>query len=387
MKKGLILSFEFPPHPGGIGTYSYQIAANFHRMGIPIIALVTPNVESDQTNRRFDDRQPLPIFRFSRWRSKFTKTLGRLTETLVFCQRHNIGWIFACSYKAAFGAFLCKKLFGTPYFLMGHGSDFSRSSATKKLLLKEAAGVFANSTYTEALMRSIYPRPVKVITLGADIEQYDSAKVSPKDTAKLRMNYNIYGSPFLLSVGRLNPRKGHDITLKGLVSIKETYPNVQIAIIGASKASEKTYEAELHRFVKNKQMEPNVRFISNVSSDELRAFYNMADVFILSSREYQGDVEGFGIVLLEANLMCTPVVASDSGGIIDAVENGKSGFLYRSEDSYDLADKVLLLLKNKKLMQEMQHYSRQRAIMEFNWPLVSKKTFSTMTFILPELLK
>lgn len=383
-EKVLLLTFEFPPHPGGIGTYSFQIAANFHAMGVPIAVLATPNVESDEENEAFDRAQEFPIRRFRRWKSRPLKAVGRVVELLVFCWRHHVKWIYACSHRAAYIALVGKILLRVPYFLVGYGSEYSVSSRKKRLIMREALGLFAISQYTAALVRAQSDRTVTVIPLGADLRQFDPDQVKNHEIELLRKRYDLQGNPILLSVGRLNARKGHDVTLHALARIKGKYPDVQLVIIGASMAGEEAYETGLRRFVQEACLAQNVRFISRVRGDELRAFYELADVFILSSRSDRGDVEGFGIVLIEANAMRTPVVASSAGGVVEAVEDGRTGFLYKPEDTDDLADKVLRLLRDKSLRLEMGDYGRERALKEFNWQVVADRTWTAITTMLSE---
>jgi phosphatidylinositol alpha-1,6-mannosyltransferase len=250
--------------------------------------------------------------------------------------------------------------------------------------MEQASRLFAISEYTANLMRAQCNQPVTVIPLGADTNQFDPDHKDTLTAKTIRERYDIDGTPILLSVGRLNPRKGHDVTLRALPKIKREHPNVQIVIIGRSMEGEEVYEAELYSFIERMNLTENVRIISIVSSDELKAFYKLADVFILSSRNYRGNVEGFGIVLIEANLMRTPVVASRSGGIVDAVEDGKSGFLYQCEDFEDLAHKVLRLLDNESLRSEMGSYGRERALKDFNWQVVASITWDAIVSQLPE---
>jgi len=256
--KVLLLTFEFPPHPGGIGTYAYQIAANFHAMRAPVVVLARSSKEAYQDDATFDQIQLFPIYRFRRWKFRPLIVVGRIIETLLFCWRHRIKWIHCCSYKAAYGALACRFLLGVPYFLMGHGSDYAKSSKAKAFILKHALGLFANSNCTASLMHAQCERRVTVISLGADVEQFNPGTDVEQTRKTLCTKYGIQGYPVLLSVGRLNPRKGHDITLKALVQIKVEYPNVQFVIIGRSMVGEDEYETGLHSYINEVSLEENV---------------------------------------------------------------------------------------------------------------------------------
>ena len=383
IRHGLILSFEFPPYPGGVGTYSYQMAHWFHNMGIPIVVATRQSGYAYQDVHEFDQGLPFPVFRFSGQKWRATKAIARTYETVHLCRDYNVQWIYCCSLNAAYVAFICKRLLGLPYFLMGHGSEFTRTSFAKKFLLQQAAGHFANSQYTAGLMQANIQTPVKVIPIGADIHEYTPEQASQMNIAQLRQQYELHGSPQLLSIGRLNPRKGHHVTLQALTRIKAKYPQVQLIIVGRNVDSASEYEASLHHYVEEQGLQENVHFIPVASMPELRTLYAMADVFILSSIEYEGDVEGFGIVLIEANLMEKPVVASSSGGIVEAVEDGKSGFLYEASNAQDLADKVMRLLGDPALRSEMGRYGRKRALDSFHWEAVAMRTWQAMIEMYP----
>lgn len=379
MKRLLILTFEFPPHPGGIGTYSYQIASNFQKMGIDVVVLTTPNTETDEENESFDKKQPFLIKRFHRWNYYPLKIIGRIVETLIFCQHHNVKVIYACSYKSIFIAFLCKVLRDIPYYLVGYGTEYTYNSKIKQLFFQKAEGYLAISNFTAELMKPMVASDVAVIPLGADVAFYDPKFVSDSELEHIREEYSLDGSPVLVSVGGIRARKGYDVTLKALVRVREMYPDVLLIIAGMNNfAGQETYEANLHKFIEQNNLSRNVRLITGAPREILRALYKMADISILSSREADGDVEGFGIVLIEANAMGTPVIASDAGGIVDAVEDGKSGFLYESGNLDDLADKIFHLLRDDTLRLEMGKYGRERALEEFNWQVVADKTWQAL---------
>jgi len=376
--KALLLTFEFPPYPGGIATYSYQTASQFYKMGVSVIVLAPRTSNSYQADSAFDRNQPFPIYRFRDWRFYPMVIAGRLMQTLSLCRRHRFDWVFCTSYKAALGAFLCKALWGIPYFVVGHGSEYSKPSRLAPMILKHSSGLFANSHYTAGLMQSSCANcEVAVVPLGADTEHFSLAPDIEHQSSLLREKYRIRGDPILLSVGRLNARKGHDVTLEALKRIRAVYPNTQLIIIGRSVPGAEFYESQLRKFVNENNLTDNVTFIPVVSPEELKAFYRMADVFILSSRYSGPEVEGFGIVLIEANLMETPVVAATSGGIPEAVEDGKSGFLFENEDPTDLAGKVLYLLRDGN-GKEMGKYGRERALEKFSWQIVAKKTLAIL---------
>ena len=382
---GLLLTFEFPPYPGGIGTYSYQIARHFDSMGIDLWVATKTSAEHFQDVATFDQGQPFPIYRFRPHNARILKAVDRTLETVNLCRRHNIRWIYCCSYNASYIAAVCKQLLGIPYFLAGYGTEFTTITPSKRYLLNQATQVFVISRYTAGLIQDYCRRPVSVIPLGADEEHYDPARLSPDLVADVRQRYARERGPVLLSVGRLNERKGHLTTVQALTQIKTHYPAVQLLIVGRSVSGSEDYEQTLRSYVRDSGLADNVAFIPVVTPDELAALYSLADVFIMSSVEYKGDVEGFGIALIEANLMETPVVASRSGGIPDAVEEGASGLLYAPGNAAELAAQTLTLLDNAALRNALGKWGRTRALRSFTWSRVALQTWDVMAERLPGL--
>jgi len=374
-KKGLVMTFEYPPHRGGIGTFSYQMALNFTRLGIPIDVYATHHGDSSEKNNCFDQKQDFKVYRFRAYKNLLMKIVGRSNELISYCVRNDVKWIYVCTLRAGLIALICKKMFGVPYFIMGHGTEFARKTILKKLILKNASVCFANSNYTQNMMRRFDIKDVDVVCLGADNVLYDYKLVTEEMVNKIKDKYLLKGYPLILSVGRLNQRKGHDVTLKAISIIKKKYPDVKFVIIGNKVCGEDLYYDQLKDYVLRNSLQNNVCFVSDLSDEELRTFYSISDIFVLSSREYKGDVEGFGIVLIESNLMKTPVIGANTGGIADAIEDGKSGFLYENENYEELAAKIELLLENKSLYTEISEYGYTRAISEYTWFAVFAKIY------------
>jgi len=386
-QSGLIITNEFPPYPGGIGVYNYQIALNLSKMNIPIV-VVSPGRLHEiqyQTDDEFDSVQPFPIYRLRSDRISWLRNTERIIKIINLCRAYNVGWILCGSLHAYKFALVCHYLLGIPYFVTGYGSEFLQSSRLQKIASGKAAGLFAISKYTGHLMESAVNHPVSVIPIGADHRVYDPALVSIPTIEQFCESYAIDGAPILVSVGRLNQRKGHHVTLAALPSIKEQFPNVQLVIVGRSVEGEEGYEASLQRFIVEHGLEATVRIIPTLTTDELRTLYALSDLFILSSVPTNREVEGFGIVLIEANLMGKPVVAASTGGITDAVEDGKSGYLYTCGDVHDLAQKVLKILNDDSLCRELGEYGRTRALKSYTWEAVTRATWQQIVLKAPTL--
>ncbi|MBU4015184.1 glycosyltransferase family 4 protein [Patescibacteria group bacterium] len=115
--------------------------------------------------------------------------------------------------------------------------------------------------------------------------------------------------------------------------------------------------------------------------DESRnAWYKICDIFIMPARNIKGDFEGFGIVYLEANLAGKPVIAGNSGGARDAVENGVNGLLVNPEDINEISNAIIKLAQDENLRKKLGEQGRERSIREFSWEKQAEKIYNCVTY-------
>ena len=122
-------------------------------------------------------------------------------------------------------------------------------------------------------------------------------------------------------------------------------------------------------------------FIQNkIELEKLNLYYSLADIFIMASRQLaNGDVEGFGIVYLEANLRGKPVIAGDSGGVRDAVKGAYSGILVDPKKTEAITNAIITFAKNPELRKKLGEQGRERAMREFRWEDKIKKIYNLVT--------
>ena len=221
----LIVTTEFPPYPGGIATYSYQMASNLASLGVPlhVLATVRSDAEQYEDHTVFDSRLAFSVQRFHNPSIRVLRPALRALEIVACYLRRRPKAIFCCTLASAYGALLCRILWGVPYYLVGIGSEYTRRLPLTALVLRRAMKRFAISHYTADLMRRHADVPITVIPIGADAEAFVPTPLGTRSECQqtLRQRYGIEGAPMLLSVGRLNARKGHDIALKALAKVRE----------------------------------------------------------------------------------------------------------------------------------------------------------------------
>jgi glycosyltransferase involved in cell wall biosynthesis len=142
--------------------------------------------------------------------------------------------------------------------------------------------------------------------------------------------------------------------------------------------------AQIKHQVEQAGLVNHVHFPGKVSDEELAQWYELADVFVLPGIPVAGDVEGFGIVLLEANLHDTPVVATRIGGVPDAVVDGVTGRLVEPENWSAIRDAIAELLQDEELRQKMGEAGCQRAQQDFNWTVIGRKYVNWLTSVVEQ---
>lgn len=270
------------------------------------------------------------------------------------------------------------RVFRVPSVVLAHGEeitswgkrDASRSASAAARwkpralwnVYRKADQIVANSRFTRDLLvdGGINEDRVAIVHPGTDPARF---RPMSKDQ-RLLGEWGLRGRKILLTVGRLSKRKGHDMVIRALPEILAAVPNAVYLIAGAGE-----YESVLRDLAKSLNVAPYVRFLGEVHSDELPTIYNLADVFLMPNRTLpdSNDVEGFGIVFLEASACAKPVIGGCSGGVPDAIVDGKTGVLVNGSSPGAISNAVLLLLTNSGLACRLGRTGRQRVCREFTW--------------------
>jgi len=185
--------------------------------------------------------------------------------------------------------------------------------------------------------------------------------------------------PVVLTVGRLQKRKGHDMMLRALPAILERIPNVLYAMIGEGEERE-----GLQYLVRELGLERHVKFHGELQEEPLRTCYQQCDLFALPNRRVGDDFEGFGMVLLEAQSCGKPVLAGASGGTIETMIPGTTGEVIPCETPEPLAQAVVELLKDESRRQRMGEAAREWVAGHFDWTALSRQASAVFGMDLEE---
>jgi phosphatidylinositol alpha-1,6-mannosyltransferase len=275
--------------------------------------------------------------------------------------------------------------FGVPSIVLAHGEEISPwthdaprprrrrvTAALKRSALwhtyRQAGLIVANSRFTSDLLTDggIDPEHVRIVHPGTDPERY---RPMPKDAA-LRAELGLAGKKIVLTVGRLMWRKGQDMMLQAMPAILREEPDVMYVMVGRGD-----YEPGLRDLTRTLGLESHVRMLGEVPFAQLPALYNLADVFVMPNRvsAESRDLEGFGIVFLEANACEVPVIGGRSGGTCDAIAEGETGLLVDGTQPPEIAGAVLRLLKNPGEARQMGVAGRARVLREFTWDHAARR--------------
>lgn len=153
----------------------------------------------------------------------------------------------------------------------------------------------------------------------------------------------------LLSVGRLIDRKGQLDVISLMPRLLEKYPALKYYVVGSGPNLDKIRER-----ITELNLENNVLVLTNVPDNKLSEYYSKSSLFVLPTKHLDDlDVEGFGIVFLEAGSHGLPVIGGRTGGVVDAIKDGKTGFLINPIDLDELFSKIDLLLKDIELRNKL----------------------------------
>jgi phosphatidylinositol alpha-1,6-mannosyltransferase len=224
-------------------------------------------------------------------------------------------------------------------------------------------GEFTRKAISKALTTKAQNAMVKIAP-GIDVEHF-----IPTDAAPLRESLGLTDKKVIVSVGRLVHRKGQDHLIEAMPEILKKVPRAHLLLVG-----EGPYREYLQKLVHQHKLESSVTFIGRIQYQDLPMYICVGDIFAMPSRSrLMGlEVEGLGIVYLEASSCGLPVLAGDSGGAPDAVIQNETGLVVSGTNSEEIASAALALLTNLEASQKMGVAGRQWIVDNWRWEIWSK---------------
>ena len=376
--KYLLITHHFPPVIGGISTLIEGFANHFPPHTLIVLAPEAENISEYDEGRnykiyrgRFNLDAPMRSWPFQ---------LCRLFILVMLILRKEKveKFLIANILPTGIVGILLKFLTGRPYLLFTYGMDvFYPESLLRRFfisfILKRADKIVAISRYTKMSLGcfGVSMDKISIVHPATDLNLFHPGR----DVSEIQQKYTLKNKKIILTVGRLDMRKGQDMVIRSLPSVLGDFPEVIYLIVGKGDD-----ETRLISLVRENKIENYVYFIRDVRREELHLYYNLCDIFIMVSREVKqtGNVEGFGIVYLEANACGKPVIAGRSGGVEDAVIDGYTGLLVNPENLQEISNAIVTLLQNKILAEELGKNGLKRVREYFTWKRASGELYQVI---------
>jgi phosphatidyl-myo-inositol dimannoside synthase len=373
----LVLTEHFLPAVGGSITWLVNTYSRYRPSDTILIAGQHPGAGAIDPDLPF--RVERTAMTMADWDPTLPSSMRRYLQISRYvyasCRRYGIQQIH-CAKVLPEGliALFMKLIKRVPYLLYAHGEEIQMGLTSRKFrwlipkIYNAASVIIANSRNTQALLQNsgVNPAKIHVIHPGVNLQLFHSGTQSAQ---MIRAKYHLGDAPVLLTVGRLQRRKGHDMVIRALPRIKAKIPRATYLIVGAGEEL-----AYLQALVNETGITNSVIFIGCVADEELLGYYAACDVFIMPNREIDGDIEGFGMVYLEASAAGKPVIGGRSGGTGDAILDGVTGLRVDGTSVGEIADAVITLLNDSDTSRIMGERGRLWVEREFTWESIVDKT-------------
>lgn len=361
----LLVTNDFPPKIGGIQNYLWELWRRLAPEDFAVLTTAHPDAAA------FDAAQAFRVERVAGTVLWPTPALRRRIDGL------------AAEFDAAFVVLdpalplgVVGPQLALPYLVVAHGAEITipgRIPAACGLLsrvLRASAGAVAGGNYVAGELRRAARRPLGIESIAPGVDTDRFLPVEGRERSEIRRGFGLpEAGPLALFVGRLVPRKGADVLIEAVGSLRSTHPDLTLAIAGTGRDRER-----LDRLALRKRAP--VRFLGRVPDTRLPDLYACSDIFAAPNRTRWGGLEqeGFGIVFIEAAACGVPQVAGNSGGAPEAVEHGTTGLLVdQPDDPSAVAAALACLLDNPIARQRLGEQSRQRAVELFDYDVLAAR--------------
>ncbi|NQS98755.1 MAG: glycosyltransferase family 4 protein [candidate division Zixibacteria bacterium] len=370
MRRTLLITNDYPPVVSGISTFLYQL---WKRLDPDFHTVLTPRVTG---GKEFDRGKTVRVIRHP----SFSGSGGLVKLINAVVQFFYAAYLIIFrGVKRIYGGqiwvsgtigLLAKKIFGIPYYLWVYGGETtsvymsgSFSDYWAKILLKNAGSLLTISDYCqkEFLDYGFPAEKCPIILPGVDSTVFTPG-APPKD---LIVKRNTSGKKILLTVARISERKGHDLVIRALPELLEKHPDILYLIVGRGSD-----EGRLQELAEQLGVSEMVKFCGFVPDEELPDYYRLCDIYVMPNREIidsTDSIEGFGISFIEASACAKPVIGGKSGGAIEAVAAGISGYLIDPNSVDVFVEIVDKLLSDPDLCEQIGGQGRCRVEEEMDW--------------------
>ncbi|HWM05442.1 MAG TPA: glycosyltransferase family 4 protein [Actinophytocola sp.] len=365
MARTLVVTNDFPPRPGGIQSYLHALATRLPDQDLVVYAPAWAHHTG--SHPEFDAEQPFPVIRHEGGLMLPTPTVARRARDILRAEKCDSVWFGAAAPLALLAPQLraagASRVIASTH---GHEVGWSMLPGTRQALRRIGSTtdvVTFVSKYTRSRFASAFGSraALEYLPSGVDTEQFQPDFAARKE---IRTRYGLGDRPTAVCVSRLWPRKGQDMLIKALPAIRKRVPEAALLLVGGGP-----YQDRLQAMAEQFGVGEHVVMTGRVPWEELPAHFVAGDVFAMPCRThgYGLDVEGLGIVYLEASASGLPVVAGRSGGAPETVLDGVTGNVVDGRDVADIGDKIATLLADPTLAGEMGEAGRRWVSRHWRW--------------------
>ena len=365
----LLVTNDFPPTVGGIQSYLRDYVDELVKREGPESIIVLASVQEADAAREWDAEQSFAVIRWPR--NIMLPTPGLAREMARIIRTHSIDtvWFGAAAPLAILGAQAkragAKRVVATTH---GHEVGWAMIPVARQVLRRigrSADVVTYISRFTIERLQAVFGDDVDYVALPSGVDTDFFAPASAHKRDETRRWLGVGDAPLVVCSSRLVPRKGQDVLIRALPEIRRYAPNARLVIVG-----EGPYEQRLRKLAASSL---GVEFTGRVSRERLRDIVAAADVFAMPARTRWGglDVEGLGIVYLEAQACGVAVVAGDSGGAPETVVP-ESGVVVNGRDVNEVARSIGQLLCDDHRT-AMGTAGRKHVQREFSWGTLGER--------------
>lgn len=375
-KKYLVLTELFLPTKGGTAVWFAEVYRRLGRKDIHIVTAAVPGSEA------VDATHPNTIHRLKLERVPWLKPESLMMYLRLFARAFRLAATrrfdavhAGRALPEGLVAWLVARLTGHKVVIYAHGEELTTWGQGAKFkamrfALRHADVVIANSDFTleTLLVMGVSKECIQLINPGVDVERFRPGL--PVDDLRLRIGVPA-DATLVLSVGRLQRRKGFDAVIRSVARLKARGMSVHYALIGIGEQMQ-----ELKALSASENVDDLVHFIGHVEADELPRWYNACDFFVMPNRNVHGDTEGFGMVFMEAAACGKASIAGRDGGTGSAVLDGVTGLRVDGESLDELESALLRLLSDRPELGRLASAAIERCVSEFSWSAVAQKTMA-----------
>lgn len=401
-RKCLFLSSSFPPPMiGGSLVYYYHLLSKCTNEDVIVFTR-----EKDKSVQ-FDSSVPYEIQRKhyipalgekSRWK-KFIWHILLFPLLFIWIIRYRVSVVHVGIFQPdIIPAWFAAKLTGRPVLATILAEEFTSKDPIGKSIKNRLVRIrttlarwvlrrcdcvltISKFTYFELLRSGIQEERVIIITPGIDGRK----SICDRKIAK-NIELKLSGKRILLTVGRFHPRKGQDMVIRILPDLLKKYSNLVYVIAGGT---DRAMHEKFENLIRDARVEEHVLLLANLDDESIAWLYSMCEIFIMPNRTLvDGDTEGYGIVFLEAGAYGKPVIGGRSGGVVDAVDDGVTGFLVDGMNPQEITNTIVRLFDDAALAARMGEAGREK-VMRNGWEMKSEQyrnlinRLAARTFLLP----